>query len=61
MPGAGVSLMLPPDNLSVYSRVGVAWKKASSEVTVKVVVSLYKRCTQPERVLIGCMNTTAEI
>jgi hypothetical protein len=36
MSGAGVSLMLPPRSQSDYSGVGVAWKTASSEVTVKV-------------------------
>lgn len=48
MPVAGVSFTLPPCNQSDYSGMGVAWKTASSEVTVKVVVSLWKRCTQPE-------------
>jgi hypothetical protein len=38
MPGAGVSLMLPACNQSDYPGVGVAWKTASSEVTVKVDV-----------------------
>jgi hypothetical protein len=47
MPGGGGSLLLPPRNQSDYSGMGVAWKTSSSEVMVKAVVSLWKRCTQP--------------